>query len=101
MQFTTETMSREELLAELLREELIASLIQSLQSEVGRAAGQVVDAQLTWSSARRSVKALERLDARRRREYADENAREQANDIDDIVSGGYLRRELLSGRPAT
>jgi flagellar biosynthesis chaperone FliJ len=97
MKATTQTMTREELLAELQQEELAAGVISSLQSVVGHAATEVVHAQLTWSSARRSVKALERLDNRRRRDYDELSAREQANDIDDIVSAGYLRRTNISG----
>lgn len=97
MESTVQSMSREELLAELQQEELAAGVIQTLQSAVGRAAGDAVHAQLTWSSARRSVKALERLDDRRRRDHADESARQEANDIDDIVSAGFLRRAHTSG----
>ena len=85
------TMSGEELLTERCREELLAGIVRQLQSEVGRAAGEVVQAQLTWTSARRAVKALERLDDRRRRDHDDQSARRAAIDVDDIVGASYVR----------
>ena len=91
------TMSHEQFMAERLCAELVADSLQAARDAMGRAADAAVLAQLAWSEASRSVKALERLDEHRRLEHAEEARREEAIDVDSFVTAGYGRQLLATG----
>lgn len=92
--------SREDFFAERLTAELAAATLRAAQEELSTAGGEVAMAQATWTQARRAVRVLERLDERRRAEHSAEEQRQEAIEIDDIVTAGRgrLAAAIGSGR---
>jgi len=79
-------LGREEFDRERSRATLAADALQAAQRHVTSAAAAAALAQIEWSQAARKVAVLERLDARRRAEHADEERREEVAVVDDIVT---------------
>ncbi len=84
----------ETLLTERTDAELAALVLVHAERDVSRVASEAALAHLAWQRAARRVEALERLDERRRREYAEEEARREVSLVDDVVSARYTLDRL-------
>ncbi len=81
----------EEFRREELAVELGARVLDDAQRAVAAAAASAALAQVAWSGASGRVEILERLDARRRAEWAEEERRAEVALIDDLVTARYAR----------
>lgn len=70
--------------------EVAASSLAAAQREAMRVAGEAALAQVDWSQAARRVAVLERLDHRRRAEYADQERHAEVGLVDDLVTARYV-----------
>jgi flagellar export protein FliJ len=84
--------SLDAVMAERFIHELAATAVLDAGKARHLAIAAANDRRTEWSEAASRVSALERLDGRRREEYALELAREETAAVDDLVTGRFGRQ---------
>jgi flagellar biosynthesis chaperone FliJ len=78
------------------RSELAAGALIGASGTVTEARAAVVAAMESYLVAARSVSVLEKLDERQRQEHAATAQREEANQVDELVTSRHVRRRQLA-----
>jgi flagellar FliJ protein len=79
--------------------ELAAAVVASARRAVGLAATDAALAQIAWTSARRRVRVLERLDDKRRSEHAEAELHAEVAEMDDLVTARFVRDAAPDAAP--